>query len=211
MIITKLGLEGEDEEFLARTCFVSPGRFRDIVSNLKTCGLMLGDGSLQGFEDSQVTPEAARKRRQRDRDESRKSGVTSHGTSHGDRREKREEVDEEEESPPVSPPRGERIPFAKIVESFNEIAKPARPYRTKPVNKAVERLIRARWNEGMREADFAEVVRLQVERWGSNPDMVAYIRPHTLWTGKMEGYLAAGAARRQDGWKDELRDELGGS
>lgn len=213
LILSKLELLDEPKELLAALCFVSLERFMIVRVRLQEVGLMNEDGTLQGFEDSQVTPDAIRKRRQRERDMSRDIPPESHGTSHGDSRSKKEESrsKKEEEEPPCSPPKGDAIPLSRIVESFNQIARPARPYQTKPVNKAIARLIRARWSEGMRESDFAEVTSIMLAKWGGDPKMCDYVRPHTLWTGKMESYLAEGATRRRDDdWKRELLDEVGG-
>lgn len=211
LILSKLDLLDEPHELLAPLCFVSAQRFSTIVHRLSEVGLLAEDGTVQGFEESQDTPEAARKRKQRERDMSRDKSEKCHGTSHGDRREKKEEEELKKEEPPCSPPRGDQIPYSSIITTFNEIVRPAKPYRASPVNKSIARLISARWKEGMRPDDFAEVTRIMLAKWGGDEKMVDYIRPHTLWTGKMESYLAAGAASRKgESWKQELLDEMGG-
>lgn len=102
--------------------------------------------------------------------------------------------------------------MAKIVSLFNDIVKPVRPYSTKPVNKAIDRLIRARWSEGMREPEFAAVCEIMLAQWGTDEKMLPYLRPHTLFTGKMESYLQLGSTRSKDpAWMEELRKELGES
>lgn len=77
------------------------------------------------------------------------------------------------------------IPFPEIITYLNEKAKTA--YRT--TSKATLAHIRARWNEGFRFDDFKRVVDVQVSLWLTDPKMVQYLRPETLFGSKFESYL----------------------
>lgn len=214
LILAKLDLEGEPVELRAALCFVSGRSYDTIVRRLIEVGLFDADGRVKDFADTQMTPEAARMRRYRNRH----SDVTGNVTSNGDSREQKAESREKKEEPPVAPHGGApvrvtvTVPVTRIVQTFNEVVKPVRPYSTKPVNKAVERLIKARWAEGMREKDFEDVCRIMLGQWGNDEKMLPYLRPHTLFTGKMESYLQLGVASTGDpAWARELRDEMGES
>ena len=128
-------------------------------------------------------------------------------------REKQMQMQKQKDTPLVSPqPAKPGCPVKKIVEIFNEEIRPVRPYGTAPVAKAIERLIRARWGEGMREEDFRKVCRNMADQWRGDDKMAPYLRPHTLFTGKMESYLNAVPGGTGDqAWKQELELEFGGS
>lgn len=50
-------------------------------------------------------------------------------------------------------------------------------------------LINARLKEGYTVDDFKKVIDNQIANWGSNPKMVRYLRPETLFGTKFDGYL----------------------
>lgn len=77
------------------------------------------------------------------------------------------------------------IPFSEIINYLNQITKKKFSLSTK----STKQHIRARWNEGRRLNDFKRVVDIKFEKWGSDPKMVDYLRPETLFGTKMESYL----------------------
>lgn len=78
-----------------------------------------------------------------------------------------------------------RVPYAKIVGILNDVCGTS----FSPQAKATQRHIKARWNEGHRLEDFEKVIRGRFEKWGSDPKMVEYLRPQTLFNTKFEAYL----------------------
>ena len=49
--------------------------------------------------------------------------------------------------------------------------------------------IRARWAEGFRVDDFKKVCEIKAAEWDSDPKMRVFLRPETLFSPKMDGYL----------------------
>jgi hypothetical protein len=86
LIFAKMGLENEPVSWLAATSFVTKYRYKIIVKNLMDCGLFDASGHVNGFEDSQLTPDAIRMRRYRERNEKRNSYGNSDANSDGDSR-----------------------------------------------------------------------------------------------------------------------------
>jgi uncharacterized phage protein (TIGR02220 family) len=78
----------------------------------------------------------------------------------------------------------DNIPYTKIINEMNEIL--GKTFKTAETHK---RHIRARWNEGMREPDFAKVCRTKRDQWDHDPKMRPFLRPETLFGTKMDGYL----------------------
>lgn len=174
---------------------------------MRVCGMSspldLNVLKIRGFIDFGVT--VASPWRRGDASESESSSYLPQKTSSSS-------SDKKKKDGPLAPARrGDSVPCGEIVRRFNEIVKPPRPYRTDPVNKAIAGLIRARWAEGMREPDFEQVAVNMLREWSGNAEMVGYIRPHTLYTGKMESYLQmtpAGAGGHEPAWKRELIEEM---
>lgn len=79
----------------------------------------------------------------------------------------------------------EKIPFQEIVNYLNFKTKK----NFKADTKTTKRTIQARWNEGFRFSDFKKVIDIKTEKWISDPKMVDYLRPETLFGNKFEGYL----------------------
>ena len=79
----------------------------------------------------------------------------------------------------------EKIPHKHIVDYLNW--KAGTSFRH--TSKTTERFIKARWNEGFRREDFEKVIDLKVKEWKSDPKMVQYLRPQTLFGTKFESYL----------------------
>lgn len=80
---------------------------------------------------------------------------------------------------------GETIPYETIVRYLNDAAGTA--YR--PSSRKTRTLIKSRWNEGFRLADFEKVIDTMVACWGNDERMCAYLRPETLFSPKFESYL----------------------
>lgn len=83
------------------------------------------------------------------------------------------------DAPPASPP------FAEIIAYFN--AKTGKRYRAN--TQATKKHIKARWSEGWRIEDFKRVIDVKCEKWATDPKMIDYLRPETLFGTKFESYL----------------------
>jgi len=82
----------------------------------------------------------------------------------------------------------EIIPYEEIINYLNE--KTEKHFEV--TSKATQRLISARWNENVKFQDlkaFEYVIDVKCQEWLTNPDMVSYLRPLTLFGTKFEGYL----------------------
>ena len=90
----------------------------------------------------------------------------------------------------------EQVPYAKIISLLNEVT----GCGFQPTTKAYRTLIKARWSEGHRFAQFEAVIRFKASQWKTDSKMCEYLRPQTLFSGKFDGYLqAARAAHRSTG------------
>ncbi|MCT7737821.1 MAG: conserved phage C-terminal domain-containing protein [Lactobacillus iners] len=79
----------------------------------------------------------------------------------------------------------EYIPYDRVIKYLN--AKAGTNYRA--TNKATQRLIKARFNEGMTTKDFKKVIDNKCNDWLKDPKMCGYLRPATLFGSKFESYL----------------------
>lgn len=77
------------------------------------------------------------------------------------------------------------IPYDRVIKYLN--AKAGTNYRA--TNKATQRLIKARFNEGMTTKDFKKVIDNKCNDWLKDPKMCGYLRPATLFGSKFESYL----------------------
>ena len=77
------------------------------------------------------------------------------------------------------------IPHKEIIEYLNANANTKYRHTTKPT----QRLIKARFNEGFNKQDFFTVIDKKTADWKSDPKMVEYLRPQTLFGTKFESYL----------------------
>lgn len=82
----------------------------------------------------------------------------------------------------LQPPK-DNIPYDTIIRMLNRVT--GRNF--KPVA-ATKKKIKARWEEGYREADFEIVVITKNKQWHLDKVMKAYLRPETLFGSKFEGY-----------------------
>ena len=78
-----------------------------------------------------------------------------------------------------------RASYAEVIQYLNEKANT----HFSPTSKDTQRKIKARWNAGYRLPDFKKVIDIKVEQWLTNPEMVSYLRPITLFGPKFESYL----------------------
>ncbi len=79
-----------------------------------------------------------------------------------------------------------RIPYAEIVAHLNE--KCRSHFRDSSDN--IRSLIKARWNAGARLTDFKLVIDIKARQWISDPKMMGYLRPKTLFAAaNFDGYL----------------------
>ncbi|MCT7852227.1 MAG: conserved phage C-terminal domain-containing protein [Lactobacillus iners] len=79
----------------------------------------------------------------------------------------------------------DNIPYDRVIKYLN--AKAGTNYRA--TNKATQRLIKARFNEGMTTKDFKKVIDKKCNDWLKDPKMCEYLRPATLFGSKFESYL----------------------
>jgi len=80
---------------------------------------------------------------------------------------------------------GKQIPYSEIVNYLN--SKCGKSYKS--TSKNTRRHIKARFNEGFTISDFKNVIDGRCKQWGSDPKMVDYLRPETLFGSKFESYL----------------------
>lgn len=171
LIFAKMGLENEPVSWLAATSFVTKYRYKIIVKNLTDCGLFDAHGRVNGFEDSQLTPDAYRKRRQREREKSRDSHADSHAGNPLDSRKQIADSSPMEKKNPPTPQKAKTARQAslaavavadQIAAAVNERFGTQRS-ATATLVRAVEILLRA----GHTADDIALVVghRLRSEDW----------------------------------------------
>lgn len=95
------------------------------------------------------------------------------------------EVEVDVDNTPYSPPKNGGPPYTKIISYLNE--KTGRYFN--PSTKETQRLIRARWNAGFKLDQFFHVIDVKAAKWLTDPKMVDYLRPATLFGTKFESYL----------------------
>jgi len=75
-----------------------------------------------------------------------------------------------------------------IIEHLND--KTGKSFKS--TSAATKRLIQARFNEGFTDNDFHKVIENQCRKWLTDPNMMEYLRPATLFSPKFESYLQNG-------------------
>ena len=85
------------------------------------------------------------------------------------------------------------VEYVEIINYLNEKS----GANFKHATKVTHQHIKARWNEGFKLDDFKKVIDVKCSQWRSNPDMVAYLRPQTLFGTKFESYLNEHKTNRQ--------------
>jgi uncharacterized phage protein (TIGR02220 family) len=88
-------------------------------------------------------------------------------------------------NPPTPQGGNGKIPYREIIERLN--AKSGKNFS--PTTKETQRSIKARWNSGFRLKDFNRVIDTKCEKWKTDPKMVDYLRPQTLFGTNFEAYL----------------------
>ncbi len=91
------------------------------------------------------------------------------------------------DSPLLKPEKAARppIPYREIVEYLN--LKTGKNFD--PDAKETRAQIKARWGPKRSLEDFKTVIENKCADWGTNPEMVNYLRPETLFGRKFESYL----------------------
>jgi uncharacterized phage protein (TIGR02220 family) len=97
--------------------------------------------------------------------------------------------------------------YQSIITRLNEKAGTS----FKASSKATCQLIKARFADGFTEEDFFTVIDAKCAQWKSDPKMMEFLRPSTLFSPKFEGYLQAAknavvVAEDQQRKKSEQRD-----
>jgi len=77
--------------------------------------------------------------------------------------------------------------YSRVVEYLNRKT----GSNFKPTTKTTQSYIKARLNEGHEPDDFKTVIDYCCSKWATDPKMVDYLRPQTLFSTKFEGYLNA--------------------
>ena len=86
------------------------------------------------------------------------------------------------------------IPYVAIIGHLND-ATGKTYHHTGARAKGNRTLVAARWKEGFRLQDFIAAIDGRVAAWRSDPKMVDFLRPKTLFcASNFEGYVAAGKA-----------------
>jgi uncharacterized phage protein (TIGR02220 family) len=75
----------------------------------------------------------------------------------------------------------------KIIDNLNAVCGTS----YKPTTKATVKHITARLKEGFALEDFYHVISFKNDQWGTDPKMMEYLRPETLFGTKFESYLQA--------------------
>ena len=81
LILAKKGLQNAPEKFILSQLSMTKTRWKRIRNDFIVAGLLDDDGLVNGFNDSQLSPAAWRKRKQRERDKARDEKCDSHGDS----------------------------------------------------------------------------------------------------------------------------------
>lgn len=79
----------------------------------------------------------------------------------------------------------QKIPYQEIISYLNDQAEKNFKFSTDSTKKT----IKARWNEGFCFEDFKKVIDIKCSKWKSDPKMMDYLRPQTLFGTKFESYL----------------------
>lgn len=189
LIFEKKGMAEDDSFLLAALCCLDVSHYKQIKVDLAGHGLLDERGHVQGFEDTQLTPEAIRQRRKRERDSNAKSNVICNGDSRKQKADSREKKEDEEERHTLSssPKRTSTMDAChKIVSHLNQKA----GTRFSPKNKSTVNLIKARIAEGRTVEDMMAVIDHKCAEWLSDANMVKYLRPSTLFNAtKFESYF----------------------
>ena len=183
LMLQKKGFKCELNSDFAHLLMLSLRKWRKIRSKLVSVGLLDEDGTVKSFEESQLSPAAIRKRRQRERDRGCDKS-----------RQKSREIVEVEVEPPKSPPK-EVVTAAALCSIYNEVLRPPRNRGvTKDLTKRVKSLLRS-----YKEEELGMVMRYRLQQeWWRDKDPTKVMSPtgfgedletarnQTLWNDQME-------------------------
>lgn len=180
LILAKLGLENEPLEFLSAVCFVTKNRYKTIRARLISDELFDAHGKVIGFEDSQLTPQALRKRRQRERDAERdKSRPMSPEKTVTQAPDSREQIAYKKKNPPTPRARGaakltltghEAEAVALVVAHLNLVTG-----RQFDPGTAIDQIVRALREDRATAADCCQVIDHLWAQWGHKDEMRAAV------------------------------------
>jgi uncharacterized phage protein (TIGR02220 family) len=208
LLLAKKGLESAPESFILAHVFLAKKRWKTVQRDLINSGLLNEAGKVNGFEDSQLSPEAWRKRRQRERDRGRDQSCDSHADSPGDCRLQIVECREEEEkkeagargpapdvalvkakkSRPQDPAEAQDV--AEIIAHLNLVT--GRTFRPAGTHPDLRRALR---RDGLTVDEAKQVIDLKQHQWGDNPKMKGCVNPTTLFRpSNLPNYLEEVAA-----------------
>lgn len=94
------------------------------------------------------------------------------------------------------------VPYQKIVDFLNQ--KTGKNFKAN--SKETRRHIKARWQDGFTLKDFEKVIEVKSAKWLSDPKMMDFLRPQTLFGNKFESYLNEKADCRVE---DDFYKKLG--
>ncbi len=97
----------------------------------------------------------------------------------------------------------EAIPFSDIISRLNKIANTN--YKTK--TKDTQNFIKARFNDGYSLEDFYVVLE-NMKPWLTDPKMIEYYRPQTLFGTKFSAYLNKKTVENQNMYSDITRQNI---
>lgn len=100
-------------------------------------------------------------------------------------------------SSPVDNFSKKEIPFEEIISYLNQKT----DKKFNPSSRETRLYIHARWNAGFRLDDFKKVIDMKTAQWKTDPKMISYLRPETLFGTKFESYLN----EKEPSWKDVVR------
>lgn len=91
----------------------------------------------------------------------------------------------EEEPDSTTMVKQEKYPYKEIVDHLNQVC----DRKFSHISSKTQRLIKARVNEGFTVNDFKKVINNMYRAWGDDGDMLNFLRPDTLFSGKFDSYL----------------------
>lgn len=179
LLLTKKGLKDAPEKFVLAQLSMSKKRWKGVRKDLIDVGLLDADGCVNGFEDSQLTPDAYRKRKQRARDKERDVSRDKSRDIPLDSRVQSAEC-REDKNPPT-PQRGAKGEALDVMKYWNTT------YRR---NISAPDKIRDRIKAGASVDDCKLVVDYWTQKW-TGTKFQEFLRPATLFAPtKFNDYLS---------------------
>lgn len=164
-------------------------------------GLITTEIVQENFNKVMGNREAARLRKQRAIEKvSKGSGELSKGSGDQNKKVKESKGKVKEINTPPNPQGGKSSKSKNVNETICRIItylNKKTGSNFKPETKATTRHINARLKEGFTPEDFKTVIDFKCSQWLYDAEMQEFLRPHTLFNSKFEGYLNA-AGRNPD-------------